>query len=127
MVDYLDNHVNEQYLTDEWVDIDTLPRRKTKEYKTPRRQKLSNFIKNWFTDGAMNEYVHLVLNVDYEDFEFDFNQTIDQMMLNLLNDISFYVRFMPGVNIDTLLSSNDSDGVDLNKFSLTRRSILKKN
>ena len=113
----------------EWIDNETIPYHKRKHPVVPRGVRLSALIENFFTNGPMNEYAHVVLDVQLQEFEINFNETLDQLMINLLNDISFYPRFMPGVNLQRLVGNqrkpDEDEGLSFKSVSLTRNSIMK--
>ena len=113
----------------EWVDVETIPYHKTKQPIIPRGVHLSELIHDFFMFGAMYEYGHLVLDLQPEELELNLNDTLDQVMLNLLNDITFYIRFLPGVNLQALIGNERTDdeiSFNIHAVSNTRKAILRK-
>ena len=124
IVEYLDQLIPNNEVI-EWVDIETIPRKSTKKSLLPRGVRSGEFIKRFFVEGADYKFHHLIIDVQKQELELTFNDSLNQIMLNLLNDITFYVRFLPGCNLQALIN-DEEEGFNIHGVSYTRNSLMKK-
>ena len=74
-------------------------------------------------------YSHQIQDFQPLEFEINFNDTLDQLLINLINDLNFYIRFFPTNWIDGTVSPTrllEANGYNLHSSNLTLKSILKR-
>lgn len=111
-------------------DIDYIPYHRLKKCIIPRGQDINNMFYNFIYPDLGFNYSHQIQDFQAEEFEpISFNDSLDQLLLNLINDCNFYIRFLPTNWIDgsaTPLSLLEANNYNLHASNNTLKSILKR-
>lgn len=111
-------------------DIDSIPYHKLKTSIVPRNQSVNSLFYNFIYSDLDNHYTHQIQDFQPEEFNIlQFDDSLDQLLLNLINDCNFYIRFFPtnwinGTTTPThLLEANN---YNLHASNNTLKCILKR-
>ena len=111
-------------------DVDYIPYHRLKTCIIPRGQNINNMFYNFIYPDLGFYYTHQIQDFQAEEFEpMTFNDSLDQLLLNLINDCNFYIRFLPTNWIDgsaTPLSLLEANNYNLHASNNTLKSILKR-
>lgn len=125
LTDYL-NEFNAEDLA--FDDVDMRPRKRIKDCIIPRGTNVNELLKNFIYDVYDYQFSHQIQ--DFQALEFrpsEFDKTLDQLLINLLNDCNFYIRLFPTnwthYKPKQLLELNDYHISGVNR---TLKSILKR-
>lgn len=103
------------------LDYESRPYHKTKQAIKPHNMNQNEFITG-FIQGLSVYYCHDIQDVQSFEFINRFDEVFDSVLCSVLADISFYIRILPGINIEAV-KTDILNPVYINK---TRNNIMKK-
>lgn len=128
--DYLDEFHDGNIDNLQFYDVDSIPYHKLKKSIIPRNQNINTMFYNFIYPDYSFYYSHQVQDFQIEEFEPEnFNGSLDQLLVNLINDCNFYIRFLPtnwanpNVKPADILTTNK---YNLHSSNITLKCILRR-